>query len=409
MYFGSTFKIFCEDNLYEYLRKLERRIKDEIYNSEDDYILNVNDSEYIEYLHDKFSIEPITFDFDNAYAEEPIEREVEVRQPFFEALTTQRRAAYIFHIPYTGTFDLLKLKPSTFTLWTEEIQATNYEIIFEIIDYNSNIESVNSEFDSFKKYLQQNAENSFRDVQAFNQSIMGKINNLFSKSKQELLERRNQMAALAVPIKKASNTPKTFSVPSPQIKKKITTMPIVTEKGFKPEPTLPDVTYNDILQIIHDMGKEFERKSSVYSGKEEEHLRDHLLMMLEPNFEGSATGETFNKTGKTDILLRYENSNVFIGECKFWGGKKVFLDTITQLLGYLTWRDSKAAVIIFVRNKDFSSVIETVRSTIDSHPNFLGFVNEKDDSWLNYRFHINGDKNREVKLAVMLYHLPNIL
>ncbi|MFT7412575.1 MAG: hypothetical protein ACI9J4_000937 [Paraglaciecola sp.] len=129
-------------------------------------------------------------------------------------------------------------------------------------------------------------------------------------------------------------------------------------------------------------------------------------MMLEPNFNGSATGETFNKTGKTDILLRHENSNVFIGECKFWRGQKSFLATISQLLGYLTWRDSKAAVIMFVPNKDFSSAVDIAKSSVNEHSNFIKFVNEKDETWFNYEFHLNGDRNRSVKIAVMLYHTP---
>jgi len=90
---------------------------------------------------------------------------------------------------------------------------------------------------------------------------------------------------------------------------------------------------------------------STYSNKGEEDLRDHILLVLEPRFQGSATGETFNKTGKTDILLRFEGKNVFIAECKFWNGIKLFFETISQLLAYLTWRDSKAAVIIFVKTK----------------------------------------------------------
>ena len=158
--------------------------------------------------------------------------------------------------------------------------------------------------------------------------------------------------------------------------------------------------------MIHDVGKEFERLPSVYAGKKEEHLRDHFLMMLEPNFEGSATGETFNKTGKTDILLRHDSSNVFIAECKFWKGQKSFLATITQLLGYLTWRDSKAAVIMFVPNKEFTTVIETAKECIDQHPNYIRAVSEQDETWLNYEFHLDGDRNRVVKIAVMFYHTP---
>ncbi|MGG2953388.1 hypothetical protein [Geobacillus stearothermophilus] len=406
MYFGNTFKIFYEGDLYTYLSQRENKMKETIYNAKEDYILNVNEIEYIEYLYQEFSLEPITFYFDHAYAE-AVEKNVQVNDRFF-GISTQRKVVYIYHIPFTGTSDLLKLRPSTFTLWTEMVRMVNNEITFEIIDYNSNIDQVNNEYSRKVQYLQNNSMNSRKEVKAFNQTLKGKIQTQFSARKQELLNRRKQMAALSVPIKKSSEVPQTFSIPVPQMKKKIRTLPTVMEKGFKPEPTLPEDTYFDILKLIHDMGKEFERKPSVYNGKEEEHLRDHFLMMLEPHFEGSATGETFNKSGKTDILLRHENTNVFIGECKFWKGKKVFMDTIDQLLSYLTWRDSKAAIILFVKNKDFSSVIKTVKEEIVKHPNYLGFVSEMDDSWLNYRFHINGDKNREVKMAVMLYHIPDL-
>ena len=131
-----------------------------------------------------------------------------------------------------------------------------------------------------------------------------------------------------------------------------------------------------------------------------------MLLILEPNFEGSATGETFNKSGKTDILLRHEGKNVFIAELKYWRGKKAYLDTISQLPGYLTWRDSKAAIVLFVKNKELSPVLNTVKEVTSEHPNYLGFVTEQEEGWYHYRLHINEDKNREVRLAVMLFHLP---
>lgn len=40
-------------------------------------------------------------------------------------------------------------------------------------------------------------------------------------------------------------------------------------------------------------------------------------MQLTAHFEwASTTGETFNKAGKTDFLISYENTNVFVAECK---------------------------------------------------------------------------------------------
>jgi hypothetical protein len=99
----------------------------------------------------------------------------------------------------------------------------------------------------------------------------------------------------------------------------------------------------------------FERLPSTYAGKDEESLRDHLILQLEPRFEYSSTGETFNKSGKTDILVRHQKSNIFVAECKFWGGAKKHFETIDQMLSYLTWRDSKTAIVYFMDTKEMAA------------------------------------------------------
>ena len=265
---------------------------------------------------------------------------------------------------------------------------------------------MNSEFYSFIEKILNSVEITNKEVLLFNNSLESYIRAIFTDRKSQLVKRRNQYASLAMPIKKRENVSSTFSVPAPQVKKKISVKPVQSATDYSPVPTLNHETYIDILKIINDMGKEFERKPSVYRSKGEEDLRDHFLMMLEPNFEGSATGETFNKSGKTDILLRYQGTNVFVGECKFWTGAKGFLKTIDQLLAYLTWRDSKTAVIMFVNNKDFTSVVSTAKESIRNHPNFIKFNNDFDESWSDFTFHINDDVNKEIKLALMLYHTP---
>ena len=97
----------------------------------------------------------------------------------------------------------------------------------------------------------------------------------------------------------------------------------------------------------------------------------HFLLFLNGHFQGKATGETFNYEGKTDILIRENDKNVFIAECKFWHGEKVFNETIDQLLGYTSWRDTKTAILIFNKNKDFTSVLKTIDAIAKRHPNFV--------------------------------------
>jgi len=44
---------------------------------------------------------------------------------------------------------------------------------------------------------------------------------------------------------------------------------------------------------------------------DEESIRQHFLVQLNGQYEGQATGETFNFEGKTDILVRSEGKKHF--------------------------------------------------------------------------------------------------
>jgi hypothetical protein len=172
-----------------------------------------------------------------------------------------------------------------------------------------------------------------------------------------------------------------------------------------PDPTLDNETYQNILGIIHTLGVAMERHPSTYAGKHEQHLRDILLATLCTLYP-SSTGETFNNKGRTDILVRHQGSNVFVAECKFWSGLKVFHATIDQLLGYLTWRDSKAAVINFVQETSIAPILEVIATGTPRHPCFLQLESKQGESWLQYEFKLPTDPGRHVHLTVLTFHFP---
>ena len=148
----------------------------------------------------------------------------------------------------------------------------------------------------------------------------------------------------------------------------------VSGEPYKREWALDESIYQEILRVIHDTGRVFERLPSTYAAKDEETLRDHLILQLEPHFEwSSTTGETFNKAGKTDILVRYEKQIVFVAECKFWRGPKQHFETIDQILRYLTWRESKTAIVYFVDTKAISAPLKAIEDSTSEHPCFVAF------------------------------------
>ena len=95
-----------------------------------------------------------------------------------------------------------------------------------------------------------------------------------------------------------------------------------------------------------------------------------------------------------------------MGECKFWGGAKFLTETIDQLLGYASWRDTKVAVIIFNRNKNFSAVLDQIRSTTEAHPKCKRFVSKPSETQFRFLFTQRDDSNREMMLTVMAFDVP---
>ena len=168
------------------------------------------------------------------------------------------------------------------------------------------------------------------------------------------------------------------------------------------------LTYKNIIAELNQVGSSMERKPSLYLNKDEEGLRDVFLTMLETRFEGTtATGETFNHGGKTDILLKNssDGSNLFIAECKFWHGSKHFKEAINQLFDrYLTWRDSKTALIIFVNGTDFTTVLESIEKNIISHPYYVRLNDQHGKTSANYIFRFPQDAKKEVYLEVMAFN-----
>jgi hypothetical protein len=402
-------RVFAEADFSDFLATRERQIADEIRQPKDDYILNVNADEFVAYLVSKFSLD-IPYLKRDEVSVDTSERMIPAEM-FPWSFNVYQGKSYprqviTYHVPFSGDMDLLRYTPSTRIMWTQEMEVVGQALTFEIVVFSQDSQALKREADSVIDRLAQQLGHLRTQGEAFNASLAEKARTIVEGRKAELLKRSSLLGGLGVPIKKRDDLPRTFAVPPPEKRRQIRPKPESTSRG-KLEPTLDASVYREILQTIWDLGTTMERLPSTYAGKDEETLRDHILLYLTPRFEGSATGETFNRSGRTDILLRYESANVFIAECKFWSGPKALGDAIDQLLSYLTWRDSKASLVIFVRNKDFSAVIKSMRQAIANHRQFVRHVADHGESWFEYRFSLPGDPEREIWLTLLAFHLPS--
>jgi hypothetical protein len=173
------------------------------------------------------------------------------------------------------------------------------------------------------------------------------------------------------------------------------------------EPNFSDAAYDDILRTIESMVLVIERSPSAFKAMDEEGLRTHLLVGLNGLYEGGASGETFNGEGKTDILIRHGNRNVFIAECLMWKGQDYLLGKMNdQLFRYATWRDSKIAILVFNRNKDFGDVIRKMKATIRGHSQCLRELPSSHESGGRYTFVRADDCSREFTLTCLAFDIP---
>ena len=133
----------------------------------------------------------------------------------------------------------------------------------------------------------------------------------------------------------------------------------------------------------------------------EESLRDILLTVLNNQF-GAASGEAFSRRGKTDILIPYDGDTgaVFIAECKWWKGPAAFRKAIDQILGYLTWRDTHAALVVFVRAGSPDAVEEKTVAELEAH----GGYKRTFDSHGRHLYTVANatDPDRELHLALLI-------
>jgi hypothetical protein len=108
--------------------------------------------------------------------------------------------------------------------------------------------------------------------------------------------------------------------------------------------------------------------------------------------------------GKTDILLRWRDRDAFIGECKYWGGSAKFTLAIEQLLGrYTIWRDTRVALILFIRNiSSISEIIDKANDCILSSDRLIQALTPLEpDRRRDYLLRAANDDQRVIRLALI--------
>jgi hypothetical protein len=308
-------------------------------------------------------------------------------------------------IPFSGDGGVFHIRPTTASMNPPRATVRDQTLVMEITGANLDPPQVKRQIETAIAEIKTHLDRLRSDVVSLHNQLPGLARSRLDERRKKLLGDQNLVASLGFALKQRANYPTTY-VPS-EIRRKIqAVLPPPSKTSFKPEPSLSMDDYEHILQVMTNMALVMERSPSAFVAMDEESLRSHFLVQLNGHYEGQATGETFNYDGKTDILIRSDGRNLFIAECKFWDGPKKLLDTISQLLGYLSWRDNKAAVVIFNRQKDFSRVLATISEAAKTHPNFKRDLGQRSETNFRCVFANPSDANRETTVTIMAFDIP---
>ena len=407
----SSGYLFASRELRQVTEGIHAQIGRDVDALEPNRLLNTAPADLVSYFVEKYRINPIILHRDRMAAEGSEVRVDISRDRERVFLEEDRGPHYIpgqriqVAVPFEGDAELFYCRPSTFTSPSSRGVIENATLVLSWEMPHDTARGLKPEIEQALGEIEQWLTWIRRDVDTFNASLPQIATEAIESRRKRLFENQGRLSSLGIPLKARADAPSTYATPTVR-KKVVPKLPAASSAAYMPESVLDDELYEHILKVVQNMAHVMERSPSAFAAMDEESLRQHFLVQLNGHFEGQATGETFNASGKTDILLRSGDRNVFIAECKFWRGPKEFHEAIDQLLSYASWRDTKTAVLVFNRGTTTSTVLAGIRQVAEKHPNYKRKMPWSHESGFRFVFHHPGDSNRELVITVLVFDVP---
>jgi hypothetical protein len=406
--------LFSTAELASALENNKARMRQEILETPEDYLLNVDLEEWISHLVAKHSITPLMLRRNEMAAEDLGETRVDVRYDRANrAISDTSQPVYMpgrsvkVTVPFDGDPDLFELRPNSFTSNPPRAAIQGQDLVKTFtFPTDTQRPDIKVEMEYLLSVVQQWSGWSTDAVSQHNAELEQLARETIQTRRERVLGDHAHLDDLGIPVRRRSDAPETYAAPGIARRKPVAPK-AAGDAPTAPEPTMVGALYEHIVSLIRAWGRAVERTPAPHRDANEETLRDALLPMLNTHYEGGATGETFNAEGKTDILIRVEDRTVFIGECKWWSGPAAVGEALDQLFSYTTWRDTKLSLMFFVDRKDPMAVIAKAKEALEGHDLFIEWGDSGDERELRCTMRWPGDETITAQLHVFFVHLPN--
>lgn len=185
---GDLFQKGDVNYLEEALKESARR---KIHDLTDDYILNVSEQEYIDYLSDVFYLDcPVVM-----YDDMSIKSRTVLVSPenlpsrgwlYYDAHEIERKVYRLF-IPYQGDEELLGYRPNPFSLSSWSNFTISYDSLYvDILDINGDVNDVKRECDSYVNTLRDMMSYLEKNYAFINRCLPDNIRSMFTMRKNQI-------------------------------------------------------------------------------------------------------------------------------------------------------------------------------------------------------------------------------
>lgn len=408
--------LFYGSDLSQALRNNLEQAKADIDGVPEKQFLHASDDEVAEHIFSKREVLPLSLHEDRMQMETH-ETKIDVRNDPMRAVFDKSRPCLVagvrvvVSVPFDGDAGLWKCQPSRFTLNPPRAHVCagrgdnggHIEILWECpSDTVGDGAAIKREVESTLNRIRSYLDTIHKDVEAHNEQLRSHIRQYCAHRRQRLGKHTQIAKTLNIPLKRDPTAP--ALQPLPITRKLVKPLPSPTNRPA--EPGIRDEDYEHILSVIRHEGRSFEATPRTFAKHDEEELRDIILAHLNGHYQGLATGESFRNSGKTDIRIEDQNRAAFIAECKVWRGVKEVGTALEQLLSYLTWRDCKAALIVFNKSiAGFTALQEKLNDAVKNHSNCESELPCNQRGEWRFRLHSAEDSDHKVLLQVFFFNL----
>jgi len=151
----------------------------------------------------------------------------------------------------------------------------------------------------------------------------------------------------------------------------------VGDIGLDNRTRLSGATFSDVLGVMRKWSDSIERYPAAFGELPEDRISDLLAATLNATLPG-ADREVYTRSGKSDIFIRADDvqagrgpARVFICETKWATSRAVIREALDpQLFGNLNVHDTRAVLLILMRQADFAAAKERyteVLQQVDGH------------------------------------------